>query len=459
MIAHMDISTGASGDKIVGSLLQVCTALGIYDGNEFSSFFEDLLENVKVDVYEGDSCGIEGLHLHVEYGEKHEHADDGHFEHGDSSSNEHGSVESDEHDHDHGHATSTEHEHDGHHHHHEHRSWSQIESMLSSWHSEGKLQDDAFKRAMAAFKIVAEAESQVHGVPLEEVHFHEVGAIDSIVDIVGASLLMSKLDLSRIFCTPITVGYGTVDCAHGTLPVPAPATAKILEGMPIVTGAYEGEMTTPTGAALLKANVTDWAPLVPMVPRASGFGLGDRQIPGAANCLRTIVGDAIDPVTLESSHAEPEDGFRVEGCVLLQTNIDHISPEIAASCCEDLMSLGAKDVWQQPVTMKKGRLGFVLNVLVSPEDCDEFCKKICELTGTLGVRRSIVERTVAPRIKKTIQSEFGEIGFKVMEPGSPAERQSWVRPESDDVARVARQAGIGYPEAYEKLMHLWESSQ
>lgn len=472
MIAAIDVSTGASGDKMVGALLEICEGLGVMTREDFCRKFESMLPDAKVTVEDSEDHGIHGLHLFVhkhpedaqpdphhegenQDGAHHELHEDAHHEHHVDAGHEH--HDGTYHDH-HG----DDHLHDGGHHH-EHRTWAQIRQMIESWRDTGAITQGAANRALKAFHMVAQAEAQVHGKSVDEVHFHEVGAIDSIVDTVGASILIDALKLDKIYCTPITVGFGTVDCAHGTLPVPAPATQLLLEGFPVQTGPYEGEMTTPTGAALLHANVTNWTSMYSMVPRAMGFGLGTRHIDGAANALRIVMGTEISPVTsgeTKLSTTSKPDGtqqeFAIEQCVLLQTNIDHLSPEMAASCCEDILKLGAKDVWQSPITMKKGRLGFMLNVLTSPECCDSMCLDISRITGSLGIRRQVVERTVAPRAYETLKTKYGDVGFKVMEPTPAAERSAWVRPEHSDVERIARETNRRYRDVFDELVKIWQ---
>ena len=444
MIAHVDISTGASGDKLVGALLQACESLGVMTHQEFCETFESMLPEVEVEVQSRTSNGVAGLGLHVDF--KPGHASAYVHEHSEQHTHTH------EHTHEHTHAEhSHAHEHT-HEHVHEHRSWEEIKQMLQNWNASAQLTPSAYKRAVHAFELIAQAEAKAHNVPIEQVHFHEVGAIDSIVDIVGASILLDKLDITKLYSTPITVGFGTVKCAHGTLPVPAPATANLCCDLPVVTGPYEGEMTTPTGAALLKANVTNWSPMPTMVPRATGMGLGTRTLKCAANCLRIIVGEGVSAATEQPTGAE----LNLEGCVLLQSNIDHLSPEILASCCEDLMSLGALDVWQQPILMKKGRMACLLNVLVRTDDCDCICQSISQLTGTLGVRRTQVERAVAPRSVATIDTQFGEVSFKIMKANASGEVTCWVRPEHEDVARIAREHGLAYEQVFEQLVQAYK---
>ena len=484
MIGFVDVSTGAAGDKMVGALLMAAEELGLCTRAEFAAKFEALVPGIAIDITDGIDNGISGLRMHVDWkdAEPHVHVHEGEDAHGHDHGHTHAHDHDHSHGHDHGHGRPHHHEHDHDHglmhvhghehvhehdhedmhsrehshehgHSHEHRSWKDIRGMIEGWGDDGSLTKGAVERALGAFSLVASAESRVHGMTIDDVGFHEVGAIDSIVDIVGASYLLDLLNVEGLYSSPIVTGYGTVDCAHGTLPVPAPATALLLEGLPIEQGAYEGEMTTPTGAALLHFNVTGWVFAPAMIPRAVGYGLGTRQIPGTSNCLRVILGDlASDESPVDS------EGFSVERCALLQANVDHINPEMLASCVEDLMDEGALDVWQKPISMKKGRLGIELNVLAKLEDLDRLARKVCLLTGSLGVRRSIVERTVAARSQHVIDTEFGKAAFKVMEAGDPAMRPYWVRPEHEDIRRISKETGIPYAEVRDRLMKAWDAT-
>lgn len=460
MIAHVDVSTGASGDKLVCALMQACEKTGAFDRERFAELFARLLPEARVEFSERTDHGLLGLGVEVS-------SPDGE---GGSSGQGEDTPSGGSPVHLHAHVP--------------HRSWRSIRSSIEDWRDGGDIAAGAADRALRAFQIVAEAEAQVHGMPVDDVAFHEVGAVDSIVDIVGASVLLDALRISELHSSTVCMGFGTVDCAHGMLPVPAPATAVICQDMPIEAGAYKGEMTTPTGAALLKANVTHWSPAPAMIPRAIGVGMGTRELEGTANSLRIVVGEPVSRVLpgelLRESCGSPEvlggagtatqDGngetvedvaaqtgsMAIEGCVLLQTNIDHLNPEDAASCCEDLLDAGALDVWQQPIAMKKNRLGTLLSVLAKPEDADRLCELAARLTGSLGIRRSVVERSVAPRESEAIGTPYGEVRYKVAWPDEPARRMHWTRPEHDDVARIARETGRGFAEVEEELHHIWE---
>ncbi len=417
MIGYIDVSTGASGDKIVCALLQAAKKLGLYDEHKFVELFGVLIPHALVTFSQRRDGAILGMGMKVEPRESI-----------DNQSNPH--------------------------HNHEHTTWSSIKSMLESWLKNDQITKGAFDRATRTFEIIAAAEAEVHGVDIDDVAFHEVGAIDSIVDIVGACVLLDVLQIQSLCSSVVTLGYGTVECAHGTLPVPAPATALICVSMPVQAGANEGELTTPTGAALLKANVTRWCPAPPMIPCAIGTGFGTRTIPLISNALRIIVGKSISAVEPEVQlNAQESHKMYIEGCVLLQTNIDHISAENAASCCEELLDAGALDVWQEPIAMKKGRLGCILNVLVKPQDTDRLCETTSKYTGSLGVRRCVVERSVAPRKSCAVNTRYGSVNFKLAWPDEPCKRQSWIRPEHDDVVRIAHQTKQSFIDVEEELLN------
>ncbi|MDR3307373.1 MAG: LarC family nickel insertion protein [Coriobacteriales bacterium] len=294
---------------------------------------------------------------------------------------------------------------------------------------------------------MAVAEATVHGRPLDHVHFHEVGGADSIIDIVGSSFLLDRLQPTAVYATPLALGNGTFVCAHGELPVPAPATARIIEGLPVYASSHEGELTTPTGAALAKAFVTHWAPLPPLAPTGLGHGAGSRDLPGAPNVVRVIAGE---PVSL----AGLGDALTVEGCVLLHTNIDHRTPEELAFACEELLAAGALDVWQEPITMKKGRLAVRVSVLCHAARAQELTQKTIALTGSLGVRSQYVERTVIPREAVTLDTPYGPVPFKAAAIDTPAARTAWLRPEHEAVAHIARAQGLDYHTLYEELSGL-----
>lgn len=290
--------------------------------------------------------------------------------------------------------------------------------------------------AAGVFELLADAEARVHGTAVEEVHFHEVGALDAILDIVGVALGLHALEVTTLTATPPALGAGTANTSHGALPVPAPATAELLRGIPTTPGPSlpgggdAGELTTPTGAALLRAFATGYGPAPAMTASAIGYGAGTRDI-GAPNIARIVIGEPA------SSAGESFAGLTLERITLLETNIDHLTPEQLAFCAEELVAEGALDVWQTPIVMKKGRAAVALSLMCPPAEADRLAARVHALTGTLGVRRSDIERTVAAREERTLDTRHGPVRAKL----AAVAGEVRARAEHDDVARIARELG------------------
>jgi pyridinium-3,5-bisthiocarboxylic acid mononucleotide nickel chelatase len=305
------------------------------------------------------------------------------------------------------------------------RTWTEIRELLES----APLAEPVRQRALAAFSLLAEAEAAVHGVEPDDVHFHEVGAIDSIADVVGVAAALHALGIDELVCGPVAVGSGTVETAHGLLPVPAPATALLLEGVPVEAGTSPGEATTPTGAALVRACADRFGSLPPMTLSAVGHGAGTRDTPGVANIARVLLGT---PPETGST------GLAREAVAELATTVDHLSAEHLAFCCEELLAAGALDVWQVPALMKKGRVGIVVTVVCGPSDAERLAAQLAELTGSLGVRVDHMDRYVVPREIRTCDTSFGPVRVKIA--GSGPWRRA--RAEYEDVAAIARREGL-----------------
>jgi len=290
-------------------------------------------------------------------------------------------------------------------------------------------------RALKTLGVLAEAEAAVHGVATDDVHFHEIGAADTIVDVVGVALGLDALGIEHLTCTPVALGSGTVATAHGTLPVPAPATARLLEGVPCYGGEVPGELTTPTGAALLRAFADAFGPVPAMTVRAIGSGAGTRDT-GVANVARLLVGEP-----LEAAAAAPDvSGVTLEEIVVLETNIDHLSPEALAHAAERVLASGALDVWQTPIVMKKGRLAVLLSALALPEEAAAVAARIVAETGSLGVRIAPTRRYAVPREVATVETSFGSVRVKTWE----LDGAFGLRAEHDDVARIAESQGLSH---------------
>lgn len=289
------------------------------------------------------------------------------------------------------------------------------------------LPEDVRRRADAAFTAIAEAEGAIHGVPADHVHLHEVGAVDAILDVVGAVWGFSKLGAERVYCAPVSLGDGTVQAAHGTFPVPAPATLRLLEGHRVRPGPEgAGELVTPTGAALVRV-LSSGPPPASYVPRRSGFGAGTRDPHERPNALRLVL-------------AEPQarGNVVVEHLAQLITDVDDMEGELIAGAAETLRREGALDVVLVPTLMKKGRPGTRVEVLCSPEHADALEAALFAHTTAIGVRRVQVERAALPREEGTVSALDHDIRVKIVTLPSGVRR---AKPEYDDVARVAAHSG------------------
>jgi uncharacterized protein (TIGR00299 family) protein len=284
------------------------------------------------------------------------------------------------------------------------------------------ISDRAKQNASAVFQRLGEAEAKVHDVSIEKVHFHEVGAVDSICDIVGAAIGLDLLDIGAVYSSPVNVGSGTVKTEHGILPVPAPATCELLTGKPIYARGPSLELTTPTGAAIATTLAVEFGALPPMRVISSGYGAGDYDFPEHANVLRVLIG--------ETSGAEESTTVTV-----LEANIDDSSPQVLGYAMERLLEAGALDVTLTSVQMKKSRPGTLLSVIARPEDRETLARLIFEETSTLGLRISSAERRVKERHSVEIRTPHGTVRMKIAENGSFA-------PEYEDCRKLARQTGV-----------------
>jgi uncharacterized protein (TIGR00299 family) protein len=295
-----------------------------------------------------------------------------------------------------------------------HRHLSQIEKIIQA----GEIPENARRRALQVFRALAEAEARCHDVPIERVHFHEVGAVDSICDIIGACVALELLGIREIRASRVNVGSGTVATAHGVLPVPAPATALLLKDRPVFSAGPEAELTTPTGAALLSALAAGFGPPPPMRVHAQGFGAGDKDFSNQANVLRVLAGEA----------EEAEESINVS---IIEANIDDSTPQMLGYAMERLFEAGALDVTFTPALMKKNRPGTLVSVISLPERTEELTAVLFSETTTLGVRVARAERRVMARKVADVETPFGRIRVKYASETSFA-------PEYDDCRQAAR---------------------
>lgn len=313
------------------------------------------------------------------------------------------------------------------------RTWPQVRDLIRA----ANAPEDVLERAQAIVAAIAEAEARVHGVPIEEVHFHEIGACDTIVDSIGAALGVHALGIETLVCSPVAVGSGEIHSSHGVLPVPAPATALLLEGVPVVAGAAAGELTTPTGAAIVRTLAASFGSLPAMRLAATGRGAGSRDL-GTPNLVQVLVGEP-----LVSPSAPPG----TEPVVLLETNVDHLSPEALAFACDRIFEAGALDVWQTPIVMKKGRAAYLLSALADPETAAALAAVIVRETGSLGVRIHPTERYTVWRSTVEMETSLGTARFKAWRAGD----REGIRVEHDDAARIARETHLPLQAVVERL--------
>ncbi len=308
---------------------------------------------------------------------------------------------------------------------HSHRSLSTIERIIG----DSGLDDDVKGSSLRTFRRLGEVEALAHAVPIERVHFHEVGALDSIADIVGGCAALKALGIGQVVCSPINLGSGTVTAAHGTLPVPAPATARLVEGVPVYSEGPSMELTTPTGAALAVTLSTGFGPPPAMRIAASGYGAGSRDFPGRANVLRVLIGEAEDADTPS------------EQVWLLEASIDDMTPEMAGYAMERLLEAGALDVTLTPTFMKKNRPGFTMAVLAAPEDREPLGTLMLTETSTLGLRETPARRRTLPRFHRTVETTYGAIRIKVADEGGAGRSFA---PEYEDCRSRAMEHGVPF---------------
>jgi uncharacterized protein (TIGR00299 family) protein len=263
------------------------------------------------------------------------------------------------------------------------------------------------ERAIAIFKRLGEAEAAVHNIPIEDVHFHEVGAVDSIVDIVGACIGFDLLSIEQFVSSALNVGYGMVRCDHGLLPIPAPATARLLEGAPVYSRAgTEGEMVTPTGAAIISTLCESYGAMPAMKLIGTGFGAGSREIAGQPNMLRLVLGESAEPA--KHRHEKPHGDV-----VVIETNIDDVNPQVFGYLMEKLLAAGALDVYHIPVQMKKNRPGVLLSVVCTPDRLEQLSNFIFNETTTIGLRYYMAGRKVLAREIVEVETDYGSVRLKI----------------------------------------------
>ena len=319
------------------------------------------------------------------------------------------------------------------------RTFMHIQGVLE----EARLPDRVRDRAVAAFSVLAEAEGRIHRRSPSQVHFHEVGGHDTIVDVVGSAAALELLGIDVVGSSPVATGTGMIRSAHGFLPNPSPAVVALLSGIPTVGRDVDAELTTPTGAAILRAWGTTFGPMPAMTISSTGYGAGSRELDGLPNCTQVVIGTAAEPGGLRPGAAQP--------LVVLEANLDDVTGETLADAVEAALSAGALDAWITPVVMKKGRPAHVVSVLADEASAAELAEVVRTATGTLGVRGYRVERWAAPRRLE----EVGVDGVAVRVKVSPGR----VKAEHDDVVRAARQLGLATQEIAARAEAAWRAGE
>ena len=419
---YFDCGMGAAGDMLMASLYEICP-----DKEKFLKTMNEMgLPGLSVEAEPAVKCGITGTHMKVTiHGEEEESVDvdlQGHEEHHHSHEMAESAAEQTIHEHTHDHDCGHEHTHDHGHSHHHHASMAGITHIIEHLNLPEEVKTDI----VAVYHLIAEAESHVHGKTVEEIHFHEVGTADAIADIAGVCLLMHMIGPQKVIASPIHVGSGNVRCAHGILPVPAPATAYILQGLPIYSGVIKGELCTPTGAALLKHFATEFKEMPVMRTSAIGYGMGKKDFE-RANCVRVLLGET------------GETGGEVAE---LSCNLDDMTPEALGFVQEILFAAGALEVYTIPIGMKKSRPGTLLTCMCRLNDKEKMVSLIFKHTTTLGIRESISRRYTLTRTMKEHETPYGVVHEKVSEGYGVCRGKL----EYEDLAKIAREQGMSLEE-------------
>jgi hypothetical protein len=421
---YLDIFSGISGDMFIGALID----LGADDRKLERELKKLKLDGYQLHVARQQKSGIAGVKFDVHLANAHEH----------------------HHEHEHHHASRFTH-HD-HHHHEENRAFEEIKKLIGR----SKLSAWVKKKSIAVFRRIAEAEGKIHGRPPEKVHFHEVGAVDSIVDIVGACIALELLGKPHVLATPVVEGTGWVDCAHGRFPVPAPATLAILgaRGIGVTQCDEPHELVTPTGAALLAEFVEIFGPMQNLVAEKIGFGLGTRENKTRPNVLRAVLGEALEFSLQAASRTKqakawtPTRDWETDRVAVLETNLDDVSGEILGHFLETALAAGALDVFHTPIQMKKNRPGVLLTVLCAETDADRFSEMILRETSAFGVRRTVAERRKLRREFTKIKTPLGEVILKI---GRLNGKVLQAAPEFESCKKLAAKAKIPLKQIYEAV--------
>jgi pyridinium-3,5-bisthiocarboxylic acid mononucleotide nickel chelatase len=401
-LAYLDCFSGISGDMFLGALIDAgvsprvlqdaVAALDIGAKLQISRVNRSGITATKVDVVDAERTLLSAPHRQEPRFHEHEHdaaVPEGEKRTGVSAPHSHG------------------------------RSLKKIKQIIE----QSKLSDAVKQTSIAIFQALGEAEAKIHNRDIEKIHFHEVGAVDAMVDIVCAAVGAEQLGVDEIVCSPLNVGGGTVQCAHGTFPVPSPATLELLQGAPIYSSGIQSELVTPTGAAIVKMLAKRFGPFPAMKSPKAGYGAGSRDFPGHANVLRLTVGES-----------ESEAKTSVDSIAVLEANLDDLNPQVFGYVMDRLLEEGALDVFAVPVQMKKSRPGILLTVLCRPADAEKLTRLIFAETTTLGVRRREEQRQILARRWVDVSTRWGSIRVKIANMNGAVTNYA---PEYEDCRRIA----------------------
>jgi uncharacterized protein (TIGR00299 family) protein len=447
-LLYLDCQSGISGDMTLSALIDLGADI---------TYIREQLEKLPIDpfslnVKQVDKKGIsaklldlhfkEEAHVHEDHDHSHDQGHEHHHHHeedGHSNSEHHHHHEEDGHSHSehHHHLEDNSHSHKGHHQgheeqdhlhdHHSHRKASTILNMIN----ESELPSRVKKRSNAVFQVIAEAEGKIHGMDPKDVHFHEVGSMDSIIDVIGVCLALENLEIDKIIASPVPTGYGKVMMAHGLYPIPAPATAEILRGVPLADFHVMGELTTPTGAGFLKALADDYGYMPAMSIERVGYGAGKKNF-DHPNVLRAL---------LFQTNDEPQR----EIITVLECQLDDITGETLGYVMEKVLKHGALDVYFTPVTMKKSRPGSLITVLAKPEDSVAMEELLLKETSTFGVRKSECSRRILSRRFEKVETSYGNLTVKI---GYEGDEIYKISPEYEEIKEAATEYNVPLLEIY-----------
>jgi hypothetical protein len=466
-IGYLECFSGISGDMLLGAfvdagvpfdvLADTASALNVGARLEMRKVMRGGLAGTKVDVITEEQGteeqgignreqGTGNIHAH-----SYSHSDSHSYEGHDQEHHDHEAHHHEHHDHEHSAQEHHSHEHSGHA---PHRSLSAILAIIQA----APLKDTVKQRAACAFQLLGEAEAAIHSMPIEKVHFHEVGAVDTIVDIVCAAAGAEVLNIDRWMASPLNVGSGTVECQHGTLPVPAPATLSLLGDAPVYAAGTPMERVTPTGAALLRMLDVTYGPLPAMRVAARGYGAGGRDTPGEPNLLRLLVGEAESIAAPEAKpiteiEAKPITEIQAETIAVIETVIDDATPQLLAYVSELLLEAGAWDVYRAAVQMKKGRTGVQMTVLSSPKKLPALRDLLLRETTSIGLRWRLENKMSLDREFAEVETEWGKVQIKVAR--GPSGEVANASPEYEVCRNLARTHNVPLKRVMQEAMRAW----